>query len=247
MTQVLNEKTLVEFTVAGQMIGGPANFTAPFSGPACLRIDSTLTGVNSAIPLVELALMAQTTADFTIEMFVKDRVAVPIGARTIIARPLVGGANTDYQWCLSFVPYIRASFVFMAAIPVPSFSCRFIGPAGPVTCTVQRPTSSYAVGASATASGWSHLAAVRWGTKLGVFWDGVGTITDFAASLPATPSLVQTVSGYSSPVVIGGTLPDLGLTTNAVRAELIDELRITNGLARYTANFSPPRTSFPRN
>ena len=248
MTQVLNEKTSVEFTVPDQMIGGPANLTTPFTGTTCLRIDSTLPGVNSAIALTELANMVQTTADFTVEMYIKDRVAVPIGARTIVARPLVGGANTDFQWALSFVPKIRFAFSFLPAIPVASFSCRFIGATGaPVTCTVEMPTSSYSVGVSDNASGWSHLAAVRWGKKLGIFWDGVGTIIDFATFLPATPSLVQTVGGYSSPVVIAGALPDLGLTTNLARKEFLDELRITNGLARYTANFSPLRTSFPRN
>jgi len=79
---------------------------------------------------------------------------------------------------------------------------------------------------------WYHVAAVRNGTSAYLFVDGVsqGTIT------PGTNALVT----EGNPVLVGmfwGGLYSLN--------GYIDDLRITKGYARYTANFTAPTQAFP--
>jgi len=73
---------------------------------------------------------------------------------------------------------------------------------------------------------WYHIAVTRQGTQLKCFVDGnqVGsTITDSTNIISTEPFNIG--RGY------GGTV-----TTNSY----IQDVRITKGLARYTANFTPP-------
>jgi hypothetical protein len=83
---------------------------------------------------------------------------------------------------------------------------------------------------AATGSAWHHLAVTRQSGTLRIFTDGVlaasGTFTnDIQSTRPlsigARPNNTATVPGY------------------------MDEIRITKGVARYTANFTPPSTPFP--
>ena len=76
---------------------------------------------------------------------------------------------------------------------------------------------------------WAHVAAVRQGTSLRIFLNGV-------------PSAAATVNGAiftsSTPVNIGRT-PDTGSGVWHLNGA-VDEVRITKGVARYTAAFTPP-------
>lgn len=81
---------------------------------------------------------------------------------------------------------------------------------------------------------WYHMAACRQGTNLRLFVDGtqIGTTvtnsTDISGSAEA---LVLGALRYSAPIqYFNGWL---------------EEVRITKGIARYTANFTPPTTPFP--
>ena len=76
-----------------------------------------------------------------------------------------------------------------------------------------------------SSSGWVHLALVRSGTTLTVYVNGV-------ASGSVTYS-TNVLGG--NPVTIGNRYTDSGAF-----AGYIDDFRITNGIARYTANFTPP-------
>lgn len=82
-------------------------------------------------------------------------------------------------------------------------------------------------GTAVTSNSWLHLAWTRNGSTCRAFVDGVqqGTGTRDAAftisRIGATSSGAQTVNGY------------------------LDEVRITKGIARYTANFTPPTEPFP--
>lgn len=77
---------------------------------------------------------------------------------------------------------------------------------------------------------WAHVALVRSGSGFAAYVNGavVGSAT-YAGALPSNSSAVS-IGAYSN-----GVAPFSGY---------IDELRITKGIARYTANFSPPTEAF---
>lgn len=77
---------------------------------------------------------------------------------------------------------------------------------------------------------WAHVALVRSGSGFAAYVNGVGVgSATYAGALPSNSSAVS-IGAYSN-----GAAPFSGY---------IDELRITKGLARYTANFSPPTEAF---
>jgi hypothetical protein len=80
---------------------------------------------------------------------------------------------------------------------------------------------------------FSHLAATREGTTYRLFIDGVLEQTLTTASVPNNPS--------SAVLQIGRYQVSPTLEANG----WMDELRITKGVARYTANFTPPTAAFP--
>jgi hypothetical protein len=88
---------------------------------------------------------------------------------------------------------------------------------------------------SAVSTGqWYHLAVSRTGTSTKMFLNGVqtgSTYTDSNSYLVGNPLTIGGL-GYNSP----GTYALDGY---------IDDLRITKGYARYTANFTPPAAPFP--
>jgi len=81
---------------------------------------------------------------------------------------------------------------------------------------------------------WKHVALVRSGGTVTLYADGVGTVMTSALG---TTALYDDGNTH----VIGGqgTGPDSGFNG------YIDEVRITKGVARYTANFTPPTQAFP--
>lgn len=103
---------------------------------------------------------------------------------------------------------------------------------------------SYSAASGASVSGgtistgaWHHLAATRAGTTIRLFLDGVmvGSYTGSNASGTLTPSGSLTGVNYYPG---GGSTGINGY---------LDEIRITNGVARYTTNFTPPVAAFPDN
>ena len=80
------------------------------------------------------------------------------------------------------------------------------------------------------ANQWVHFAIVRNGNTLLMFADGVQV---YSASF--TTTLNNTTTGFTIASVSGG-----GNDPNI----FIDDLRITKGVARYTANFTPPARAF---
>ena len=81
-----------------------------------------------------------------------------------------------------------------------------------------------------TAGGWYHVAVVRSSGTFSYFIDGVKDATTFDLTTNFTDS---------SPLV--GRFCD----SNGYFSGYIDDLRITKGVARYTANFTPPTAAFP--
>jgi hypothetical protein len=86
---------------------------------------------------------------------------------------------------------------------------------------------------SPTANTWYHVAVSRSGTNIRLFVDGtqIGTTSTSSDNITST-----------SPLVVGG---NLGGGANLTIDAYIDDLRITKGYARYTANFTAPTAAFP--
>ena len=86
-------------------------------------------------------------------------------------------------------------------------------------------------GSTLTAAAWNHIAVSRSGTSTNMFING----TQSGSTYTDTNDYIQ------NPVGIGTTLAALSNILNGY----IDDLRITKGVARYTANFTPPTAAFP--
>ena len=89
-------------------------------------------------------------------------------------------------------------------------------------------------GSALSATTWYHIALARSGTSTKLFVDGVqvgSTYTD--------------TNSYLNP----SQRPIIASSGNTINSSLltgyIDDLRITKGVARYTANFTPPAAAFP--
>jgi hypothetical protein len=78
---------------------------------------------------------------------------------------------------------------------------------------------------------WTHIAVVHDGTNTKMYKDGV-----------LSGSAAATWTASTSDLVIGGLMS--GSFTYYYNG-YIDDLRITKGVARYTANFTPPARAFP--
>jgi hypothetical protein len=79
-------------------------------------------------------------------------------------------------------------------------------------------------------AGWHHIALSYDGTIYRVFVDGVQSF-----------SIAGAMSGQASPLGV------IGSYANGVEPFFngyLDEIRVTKGMARYTASFTPPTTQF---
>ena len=85
---------------------------------------------------------------------------------------------------------------------------------------------------SAIPNEWSHVAVVRNGTSLRIYLNGVSSAS---TTLP-NGAVLNSVSGN---IQIGRE------QSSYYWNGYIDDLRITKGVARYTANFSVPTAQFP--
>jgi len=82
------------------------------------------------------------------------------------------------------------------------------------------------------AKGWTHIAAVRTGSTFKLFVDGVHEGTD----LTSAASLATRTDNYA--------VGRLGAYTTGSWNGYIDEFRLSIGIARWTANFTPPAVSY---
>jgi len=98
-------------------------------------------------------------------------------------------------------------------------------------------STQYTFSWSVTTSTWYHVAVTRSGTSLRAFLDGT--------QIGTTQTSTQSLSATGSFCCIGENL-DLGGQSAFVHG-YIDDLRITKGVARYTANFTPPTAAFSDN
>jgi hypothetical protein len=76
---------------------------------------------------------------------------------------------------------------------------------------------------------WTHVALVRSGTTLKLYVSGDDSLTITSFSTRVDLTFVGVGSGGVNDYMLG----------------YLDEMRVTNGVARYTSNFTPPTTAFP--
>lgn len=95
-----------------------------------------------------------------------------------------------------------------------------------------------AIGTVITINVWHHLAIVRVGNNIQGYLNGV---QQFNAAMPSAQNLTPIGADltFDPPFTIGS---NRGLD---FFSGYIDEFRVTNGVARYTANFTPPTAAFP--
>jgi hypothetical protein len=102
-----------------------------------------------------------------------------------------------------------------------------------------RSDSTYVNGTSIGWTGlvntsWRHLAITRSGSTVRWFRDG--TVDSFAATISGTINSSNGKLRFGADIHTGGGSPMKGY---------IDEIRVTKGVARYTANFTAPTAAFP--
>ena len=87
----------------------------------------------------------------------------------------------------------------------------------------------FALTATGSLAAWNHYAWVRSGNSIQTFVNGIGgTTSSFTNNLTDTATI--RIGGIGDVYDLNG---------------YIDDLRITKGVARYTANFTPPTAPFP--
>lgn len=95
-------------------------------------------------------------------------------------------------------------------------------------------SSNLVSGIQVTPNAWHHVAATRSGSFLRLFVDGVvvASTNNVTGTLsPAMPQMALNYQQYGGPSYYANGY--------------LDEIRITNGTARYTGNFTPPTAPFP--
>lgn len=156
-----------------------------------------------------------TTGDFTVEAFVY-----------IAANSSLDASNRRFAHILSIDNGTAEQFSFYVAGDA-STTGTGLG--------LWNGTNSASATATISQSAWHHVAVTRYAGNLRFFLDGTqeGTTTAFAYQL----------GNSTYPPKVGGRA--WSANYYYYLNGYIDDLRITKGVARYTANFTPPTASFP--
>ena len=103
-----------------------------------------------------------------------------------------------------------------------------------IQVAVNTPSTSTTFGSVGTVGGgsWHHIALVRNGTSIKLYIDGV---------LDGSGSISGAVNDSSANWSVGRIGQATGYTASSV---LIDEFRLSVGIARWTANFTPPSAAY---
>lgn len=158
--------------------------------------------------------MSLGTAPFTAEFFV-------------YATGSYAGTPVILDWFYKTSPYQAGSW---RAYIAPSGLATFIvAPGG--GSTSYEATSSGTV----TTNAWNHVAVCRVGNNITVYLNGVG-----GSALNYTGAVGHIYSGSLG----AATLPGGGGSPGQHFTGYVDDVRITKGVARYTANFTPPALPF---
>jgi len=154
------------------------------------------------------------TGDFTVECWVNSADVSTAQKGFIQTSDAVGGLSTGYATGITFLFGARQNGSGAASL------------SGAVLANIAG-TNIGSSAAVVTANTWTHLALVRASGTVTIYVDGVSVGSGTAAGNCSGTNLV--VGGYYS--------------TGYLYNGYIDDLRITRGYARYTANFTPPTSA----
>lgn len=104
------------------------------------------------------------------------------------------------------------------------------------TCTELSTTCSYVGGTPLSSGAWHHWAIARRNGTMSFYFDGKPVSSAYDVSTFATAYGLRLGSGDNSSATY---VPGYYFKGH------IDEVRVTVGVARYTATFTPPTEAFP--
>ena len=140
-----------------------------------------------------------------------------------------GDFTVEFLWRLPSTGGINANLVYWGALGETANPAMGVYMSSMGWLALWGAGSDLATGATIVGNQFRHVAIARAGTSLRFFIDGQ----------------VQGVVGNSAN--ISGSVMKIGrfASENYVPASHCDEFRVTKGVARYTANFTPPTAPFP--
>jgi hypothetical protein len=107
----------------------------------------------------------------------------------------------------------------------------YVSPGAGDSWVVYSNNATRITGASATRQVWTHLAVVRSGSTVTLYVNGTASGSTWSSSATFSGRFFVGAEFYNN-------------TVTADTNGFIDDLRITKGIARYTANFTPPAAPF---
>lgn len=170
----------------------------------------SFTGSNSYLQLGNATAFNLSSSDFTVEAWIYP--TTTSGDRVIVAKN-EGSYTTGYEWWLGVMNNNTLQFTYVNA-----------------SATFYSAQSTTTIAANT----WTHVAAVRSGSTVTIYINGVssGTATS------------QTIRSTTSSVTVARDLETSG-GSGRFYTGYIDDLRISKGVARYTSNFTPPTQANP--
>jgi hypothetical protein len=219
------------------VIGGVASASDADPGFASVSLLLHMDGTNGSTTFTD-----SSSNSFTI--------AVTSAAQISTAQSRFGGASGDFTTAGHLRPPSNAAFTLDGDFTIELF-VRRTGSTGTVDTALSASSeNAFMIRASSDNPGifvvnnnnicntisftqdvWHHIAVVRSGTSFKAFKDGVDVTTGTFSS-GATITMGSIYIGRSS-------------VSGRNYIGYIDELRITKGVARYTADFTPPSAPFP--
>lgn len=112
----------------------------------------------------------------------------------------------------------------------------FANASGVLTAWDSNATATQSASGKVAAGNWYHIAICRANGRMRVFVNGVAVI-DYAHAIKYAPA--------STTLMVGTAADYQDTSVNFKHNGKVDDLRITKGVARYTANFTPPTEAFP--
>jgi hypothetical protein len=227
LTNITNTSLLLNFTNAGiydatskndlETVGNAqiSNAVTPQFGSTSIKFDGT-----GDCLIVPNSSIVSIQGDFTLESWVYLAAAISSGGYgTICSKYSAGslGADDAWQW------YIQNNAGTMQIV------------FGPVSGSSETTMTFIVTGASSTLNGvWNHIAVTRSGNSIRCFFNGtqIGTTQTYSSTINVGTNAVTVAARTPSS-------PDLFLNG------YIQDLRVTTGYARYTANFTAPTAAFP--
>ena len=223
-----------------------ANFTPPTAPPTAITNTSLLANYTNAgiydsasknvLETVGNAQVSTTQAKWgTASMYFNPGETNPL---VIPNNQMFNLSSGDFT--IEFWVYLSSDRTFNYVISKGGASTRewaiYVGPTNVSFYWSTNGSSDSSVTGSATipTSTWMHIAVTKSGSNIRLFKDGT--------QVGSTGTFTSMYSG-TSPVYVGRFMDYNNISHDL--SGYIDDLRITKGYARYTANFTPPTAAFP--